>query len=168
MSKKEVSILCVLAALILGAVIAAVCIRAGREPERIVEEFTPPNFAQNAVDGAPASGDVSGLPYGTLSLTAEISVSMVSEFHVNGEGEAEVWFTAPATNRCWVMLRLLDADGNVIGETGLLKPGQYVHTLKLNAVPKKDGPVVARILTYEPDTYYSLGSANANVMLRVH
>lgn len=168
MSKKEISILCVLAALIIGAVIAAVCIRAGREPERIVGEFTPPSFAQNAEDGAPDPGKLADLPYGTLSLTPEISVSMVSEFRVNGEGEAEIWFTAPDTNECWVMLRLLDADGNILGETGLLKPGQYLHTLKLNEVPRSDCAVTARILTYEPDTYYSLGSANANVMLRVH
>lgn len=167
MSKKEISILCVLAALIIGTVIAAVCLRTGREPERIVGEFVPPEFAQNAVDGTPDPGEVSALKYGTLSLTPEIAVSMVSEFTVNENGEAELWFAASDTNECWVMLRLMDAKGNVLGETGLLKPGQYVRFLKLDNIPRKDGLITARILTYEPDTYYSLGSANANVMLRV-
>ena len=66
------------------------------------------------------------------------------------------------------MLRLLDADGNILGETGLVKPGRYLRILKLDAVPSKDGLVLARILTYEPGIYYSLGSANANIMLRKH
>lgn len=167
MSKKEISILCVLAALIIGTVIAAVCIRAGREPERIVGEFTPPAFAQNAEDGAPDPGEVSALNYGTLSLTPEISISMVADVIVNGEGEAELWLTSPATNRCWVMIRLLDAKGNILGETGLLKPGQYVRAVHLDKIPRSNGVVTAKILTYEPDTYYSLGSANANIMLRV-
>lgn len=167
MSKKEISILCVLAALIAAAVIAAVCLRSGPEPEQIIGEFTPPEFAHNTVDGAPNPSVVSALKYGTLTLTPEISVSLVSEFTVNGKGEAELWFAAPDTNQCWVRLRLMDADGNVLGETGLLKPGQYIQSIKLDKIPRKDGIVTARILTYEPDTYYSLGSANANVMLRI-
>ena len=63
-------------------------------------------------------------------------------------------------------LVMLDAEGNVLGETGLLEPGQYVRSLRLDTVPKKDGLVTARILTYEPDTYYSLGSANAQIILQ--
>ena len=167
MSKKQICILCVLVVLILAAVIVAVCIRAGREPQRIVGEFTPPHFAQNAEDGAPDPGMVSALMYGTLNLSEDISVSMLSEFTVTGSGEAEVWFTAPDTNRGWVMLRLLDAQGNVLGETGLLKPGQYVRTMQLDGVPQNSGIVLAKILTYEPETYFSMGSANAQVKLIV-
>ena len=167
MSKRQICILCILAVLIVAAVIAAVCINAGREPERIVGEFTPPSFAQNAVAGAPDPGVVNNLPYGTLALSEEISVSMVSTLTVGENGEVEVWFTAPDSNQGWVLLRLMDEQGNLLGESGLLKPGQYVQVLTLNSVPRKSGMILARILTYEPGTYYSMGSASAQVMLNV-
>lgn len=167
MSKRQICILCILAVLIVAAVIAAACINAGREPERIVGEFTPPAFAQNAAVGTPDPSVVNKLPYGSLTLSETISVSMVSTLTVDENGEVEVWFTAPATNKGWVMLRLMDEQGNLLGETGLLKPGQYVQTITLDSVPKKSGMILARILTYEPDTYYSMGSASAQVALNV-
>lgn len=167
MSKKEICIISVLAALILAAVIAAVSIRANREPERIVGEFTPPSFAENALAGVPDPTEVEGLPYGTLTLSAGISVSMVSELTADENGDVEIWFTAPESNQGWVMLRLTDGQGNVLGETGLLKPGRYIRTMHLDTVPKSGGIILAKILTYEPDTYYSMGSASAQVMLNV-
>ena len=62
--------------------------------------------------------------------------------------------------------QLLDAKGNLLGETGVLRPGEYVEFVSLTSLPKK-AEVVARILTYEPDTYYSMGSASAEIMLDI-
>ena len=167
MSKKEICIISVLAALILAVVIAAVSIRAGREPERIVGEFAPPAFSENALAGAPDPTEVEGLPYGTLTLSEEMAVSMVSDLTVDENGDVEIWLTAPDTNQGWVMLRLVDEQGRVLAESGLLKPGRYIRTMHLDTVPKSGGIILAKILTYEPDTYYSMGSASAQVMLNV-
>lgn len=167
MSKKEICILSVLAALIVAAVIAAVCIRGSREPERVVGEFTPPPFAENAVAGAPDPTEVDGLPYGTLTLSDQISISMVSTLSVDENGDVEIWLTAPATNKGWVMLRLVDQQGRVLAESGVLKPDQFIRTMHLDTVPKSTGIILAKILTYEPGTYYSMGSASAQVKLIV-
>lgn len=167
MSKKEISILAVLAALIVAAVITVVAVRANRQPETVIGQFTPPPFASEPGEGTPASAEVEGLPYGTLTLAEGAVVSMVSDVTVDEQGSAEVWFTSHPDNTAWIMLRLLDAQGNVLGETGLLKPGQYVRTVQLNGVPQNSGIVLAKILTYEPETYFSMGSANAQVKLIV-
>lgn len=167
MTKKEIFILAVLVALIAGAIIAALCIRGNREPEYVVGDFTPPAFAENAVDGVPIPAQVDGLPYGTLKLSEEISLAMVSDLTVNENGEVEIWLTAPAANKGWVALRIMDDEGNVLGESGVLKPGQYIKTMGLDQVPPKGGIVLAKILTYEPDTWYSMGSATAQIMLNV-
>lgn len=168
MTKKEICILSTLVVLIVAAVIAVVAVRNARAPEPVVGEFIPPSFAENALDGAPEPAQLDGLPYGTLTLSEEISVSMVSNLTVEENGNVEIWFTAPAANKGWVALRLMDEKGNVLGESGLLKPGQYIKTMQLDQVPKKGGIVLAKILTYEPDTYYSMGSASAQVMLRLN
>lgn len=167
MSKKEICILSVLAALIIAAVIAVVCIRGSREPERVVGEFTPPSFAENVHTGAPDPTEVEGLPYGTLTLSEEISISMVSTLNVDENGDVEIWLTAPASNKGWVMLRLVDEQGRVLAESGVLKANQYIRTMHLDSVPQSGGIILAKILTYEPDTYYSMGSASAQVMLNV-
>ena len=167
MSKKEISILAVLAALIVAAVITVVVVRANRQPETVIGQFTPPPFASDPSEGTPAPAEVEGLPYGTLSLSEKAVVSMVSDLIVDELGQAEVWFTSHPDNTAWVMLRLTDTEGNVLAESGLLKPGQYIRALQLDVVPKNSGLIVARILTYEPETYYSLGSANAQVKLIV-
>lgn len=167
MSKKEISILAVLATLIAAAVIAVVAVRANRQPETVIGQFTPPPFASEPCVGTPDPAQVENLPYGTLTLKEGIAVSMVSDVAVNEQGSAEVWFTSHPNNTAWVMLRLMDEKGNVLAESGLLKPGQYIRALQLDVIPKRSGLIVARILTYEPETYFSLGSANAQVMLNV-
>jgi hypothetical protein len=167
MSKKEICILSVLAALIVAAVIAAFSIRGNREPERVAGEFTPPPFAENASGGAPSPDEVAGLHYGEFALSDQISLSMVSTLTVDENGDVEIWMTAPATNDGWVMVRLMDQQGRVLAESGLLKANQFIRTLHLDIVPQSSGIVLAKILTYEPGTYYSMGSATAQVMLNV-
>ena len=165
MTKSQKIILLLLAAALVAVSIAA-SVASRQEPERVVGDFVPPAFA-DAVLGAPAPHEVEGLPYGTLTLSEEISVSMVSQLTADEFGAVDVWFTAPDTNRGWVNLRLQDEEGNLLGETGIVRPGEYVQSIRLGSVPKSSGIILARILTYEPDTYYSMGSASAQVMLNV-
>lgn len=53
----------------------------------------------------------------------------------------------------------------MLGQTGLLKPGEYVEYLALDTLPG-NAPVIAKILTYQPETYYSMGSASAEMELQ--
>ena len=160
MSKLEKHILLIFGMIVLAAA-AAVMIRWGGEREIIVNDFVPPAFDSAAVSGLPVGVD--STIYGTLSLADGIAVSLYSAPTVT-DGIAQVFFTSPASNTAWVRLRLLDAQGVLLGETGLLRPGEYVESLILQTPPKA-AQVIAKILTYEPDTYYSMGTATAQLQL---
>ena len=161
MSKLEKRILLIFGMIVLAAA-AAVMIRWGGEREIIVNDFVPPAFDSAAVSGLPVGIDTS--TYGTLILADGIAVSLYSAPTVT-DGTAQVFFASHARNTPWVRLRLLDAQGVLLGETGLLRPGEYVESLILQTMPKS-GQVTAKILTYQPDTYYSMGSATAQLQLR--
>jgi hypothetical protein len=158
LSKKEITLLGVLAALAAALLIVLLT----REDEIIVNDFVSPAFDSAAVSGLPVGVDTS--IYGTLILADGIAVSLYSAPTVT-DGTAQVYFASPASNTAWVRLRLLDAQGVLLGETGLLRPGEYVESLILQTMPKS-GQVTAKILTYQPDTYYSMGSATAQLQLR--
>lgn len=70
-----------------------------------------------------------------------------------------VYLTNPAENTVWLKLRVLDTNGSILGETGLLRPGEYVRTVALSAAPTPGTSITLKIMGYEPDTYLSAGSA---------
>lgn len=160
MDKLEKRIILVLSALVLALLAAVLVQRASRQVE--VSDFEAPAFDANALSGKPevAYPDI----YGTLSLNDDATVSLYSVPIVT-DGTATVYFTADASNTVWVRLRLLDAEGSTLGESGLLRPGEYVESVVLTAQPDRP-EAIAKILTYDPDTYYSLGSATAQVLLQ--
>lgn len=160
MDKTEKRIILKLSILVL-ALLAAVLIQHTNQQVE-VRDFVPPSFDANALSGEPevAYPDM----YGTLSLNDEVTVSLYSAPIVTG-GAALVCFTADAGNAVWVRLRLQDVEGNTLGQSGLLRPGEYVDCVELTTKPDRP-EAIARILTYEPDTYYSLGTATAQVFLQ--
>ena len=58
------------------------------------------------------------------------------------------------TNLCMIY----DGAGNILGETGLIRPGEYVRSVNLTALPQPDAEVSYKIMSYEPDTYFSCGA----------
>lgn len=161
MSKAEKWILLV-ASLACAVLLSMLLLRVTAPKEVVVGKFTPPEFDAVAVKGVPQVTHPER--YGTLHLTEEISVALYSRPVVQ-DGRAQVFFTSPATNTVWIRLRITDSKGNVLGETGLLRPGEYVEYIDLTETPKKSA-TVARILTYEPETYYSMGSAAVEIELQ--
>lgn len=166
MSKLQKIILILMAAVMTGLLIAAAAVELNRpEPETIVNTFTPPEFDPEAQPGTPGQLDAS-LGYGTLRLTQTTAVSMCANVTLEN-GAARVCFTSPEGNVGWLKIKLLDSEGNLLGESGLIRPGEYVETVALTRIPEQSGLIIAKILIYEPDTYLSLGSATAEVMLLV-
>ena len=78
---------------------------------------------------------------------------------------ATVYLTNPESNRVWMKLRIMDADGNILGETGLIKPGEYVQSVALSEVPAIGTAIQMKIMTYEPETYYSAGAVTMNTVI---
>jgi len=79
----------------------------------------------------------------------------------------DVYFTSPETNEVWLKLALADDQGNVLGETGVIKPGQYVKQLTLGELPDADISVKMKIIAFEPETYVSMGTVPLHTTLKI-
>ena len=118
--------------------------------------FTPPPFDAGAVAGTPSVPEDAGYfsPY---------REGMAYRFSVCGnirtEGNlATVYLTNPAENLVYLKLRVLDSEGNVLGETGLIRPGEYVKSVRLSRVPAAGTEIRLKIMSYHPESYMSEGS----------
>ena len=132
-----------------------------QEVQTEMGEFTPPPFDSSAVVGTPAVPD--GLGWQELDAQAYI-VGICGKFIPNGNA-ADIWLTNPESNTVWLKVRVLDEKGNILGETGLVRPGEYVQFVELDNVPKAGTPIVLKIMAYQPDTYYSEGAVSLNTAI---
>ena len=153
--------------LLLTGAICAVCVAIlvavlAQGPRQVVR-FTPPPFDESATEGVPALTETDG--YRPID-------AQVFKFSICGEltledGKTDIWLTNNAENAVWLKVRLMDADGNELGETGLIRPGEYVQSLKLTTLPETTADVEMVVMSYEPDTYYSMGSVTLYTTLVV-
>ena len=149
------AVLCVLSLAVMVFVLTR------QEVQTEMGEFTPPPFDAAAVIGSPSVPD--GLGWQELDAQAYI-VGICGKFIPNGN-TADVWLTNPVSNTVWLKVRVLDENGNTLGETGLIKPGEYVQSVTLDTVPKTGKPIVLKIMAYQPDTYYSEGAVSLNTTI---
>lgn len=163
MSKKEIVILAILGALIVFAAVAIGAATELNQPDVIINPFVPPAFDPAAQLGEPVDLPAD-LGYGTLALREDALVAICANVSVE-EDAALLYLTSKSTNVGWIRVKLLDASGNLLGESGLLRPGEYVRSVALSTVPAPDTLVTVKILVYEPDTYISIGSASAQVCI---
>lgn len=127
--------------------------------------FTPPNFDAAAQSGTPAVPS-------NLGWSEIYQDGMGYTVHVCGkvivnDGSADVYFANDRDNAVWLKLRITDEKGAILGETGLIKPDEYVRSVTLRTVPEDGSKVKMKIMAYEPDTYYSAGSVSLQTTIRV-
>ena len=127
--------------------------------------FIPPEFDDKAVEGNPTVPD--GMGY--LEVYKE---GMSFNSFVCGEvniidGKADIYFTNPEKNTLWMKLRIFDVNGNIIAETGLIKPNEYLKTVNFDKVPANNSKITMKIMTYEPNTYYSGGAVSLSTIAKV-
>lgn len=132
-----------------------------QEVQTEMEEFTPPPFDSTAVVGTPAVPD--GLGWQELDAKA-YKAGICGQFIPKGN-TADVWLTNTESNTVWLKVRVLDGNGNILGETGIIKPGEYVQSVTLDTAPKTGKPIVLKIMAYQPDTYYSEGAVSLNTTI---
>ena len=133
------------------------------DTEKQVVEFVPPEFDSGAIEGAPSFDDPQSVGY--MKIYKEkmpYTAYVCGKVKISSEGRTDIYFTNPAENTLWMKLRIFDENGKIIGETGLIKPGEYIKTVQLDTIPKNGSKIVMRIMSYEPDTYYSGGEVSLN------
>lgn len=128
-------------------------------------KFIPPEFDSQATTGMPEVPD--GMGY--LEVYKE---GMSFNSFVCGEvniidGKADIYFTNPEKNTLWMKLRIFDEKGNVIAETGLIKQNEYLKTVNFDKVPANNSKIIMKIMTYEPNTYYSGGAVSLSTVAKV-
>ncbi len=152
------SSVCILLAIV--AIVVTV-VMAQREPE---VEFIPPAFEAEAVVGVPevpeeyAYKEIYQAP---MPFSASLCGAVFNE-----DGRAVVYFTNPESNEVWLKLRICDESGNILGESGLLKPGEYIRSVPLSVEVAAGTALRMRIMGYEPDTYMSAGSVSINTVMQ--
>ena len=60
-------------------------------------------------------------------------VGICGKFVADGN-TADVFFSNSAENEVWLKLRVFDEQNNIISETGLIKPNEYIKSVKMNIV----------------------------------
>lgn len=102
-----------------------------------------------------------------------LNISIASEIKFpNGEGEGTAYIENVPSNRydLSVAITLDDdddaSDDEVIYESGILKPNNYIEKIKLNRVlPAGEYPATATFTAYDPDTQEKVGQAAAKITL---
>lgn len=159
---REKRLLVVLVCCMVVALIGMIVILCN--PRQEPAPFTPPPFDPAAVQGTPEVPE-------ELGYHAPYQEGMGYRFSVCGNvrmhgAQATVYLTNPKENNVWIKLRIMDANGNLLGETGLIKPGEYVKTVTVTQSLAVGTPIKLKIMGYEPDTYYSAGGVTLNTTVR--
>lgn len=126
-------------------------------------QFISPPFDSHAVSGIPDVPD--DLKWGEVDVQI-FKASICSVVTLKG-GQADIWLTNPESNKVWLKVRALDDNGDILGETGLIKPGEYVQSLVFDIIPKTGTAIGLKLMAYQPETYYSEGSVTLNTMVKV-
>lgn len=125
------------------------------------EAFVPPTFDPTAQSGIPEVP--AGLGYRELD-TGAFRMALCGQI-TREEGAALVYLTNPAENDVWLKLRVLDANGHILGETGLTRPGEFVRLTEINPIPESGTELVLKVMAYEPDTYHSRGAVTIHARM---
>ena len=162
--KKRLNrILILLVCAILAAVVALITVSViALTPKKA--PFVPPEFDAEATEGVP---DISEPATDTYRPDYQKIYKDGMTFSAYGcgevnisDGKADIYFTNPEENTLWMKLRVFDEQGNVIAETGLIKPYEYLMTITFDTIPEDGTKIMMKIMTYEPETYYSGGAVS--------
>ncbi|MFI3141174.1 MAG: hypothetical protein R3Y27_02570 [Clostridia bacterium] len=152
---KIVSVVCILA-------IIAMAFALMSEPDVVIGDFVAPEFDIAAQEGTPS---VSNTSYSEVYMDGMSFSTVVCALFGVEDDQAEVFFTNPDTNTAWLKLRIENADGNVIAETGIIQPGEYVQYINFTEEVASGDSIKLVVMSYEPDTYFSMGSVSLNTTL---
>ncbi len=165
-SKKELKIALIVAGIVsilsvCAMTVALIIFKPTPQPQ---PEFVPPEFDQAAVVGTLEETDeLKNLGWSKLYREGmTYTVYLCGGLLVNEQNQADVWFYNEPENESYLKLRVIDEQGNVVAETGLIKPGEYLQTIQFSRAVKDDEPLSIKVMGYEPETYLSSGAITIN------
>ncbi len=156
--KKVVWICAVVCAVTVIEMIVSIIVagKKNRQPE-----FVPPAFEASAQVGTPETEDPSWTQVHRdgMGFSAHICCKVTVK-----DGAADVCFTNDSGNEVWLKLRILAENDQILAETGLLKPNEYLKAVTFTTAPQSGAKIKLKIMAYEPETYYSAGAVTLNTV----
>lgn len=160
LKKALIPILSVLCILSVTIMIIALC---NDSKDEVV--FVPPSFDAKTIEGTPEPPQELGWSE-IYQDGMNYKVGICGRIKIDNN-EADIYFSNVNTNDVWLKLRIIDEQNNIISETGLIKPNEYIKSVRFNTVPENGEKVKIKIMGYEPDTYYSVGSITLNTNIEI-
>ena len=111
--------------------------------------YRPPAFEQEALAGTP-SDLPENLSYQIVEIEQDFSIGLCATLWRQEDGSVDLYFTNPVTNEALLLLRVEDSEGNLLGRSGLLRPGEYLQKmpltgpLRFGSWPIRPTPITAR------------------------
>ncbi len=117
--------------------------------------FQVPDHEADVAAGIPSADQVQH--YEELPVREGYVVGMdTSPFYRDGRLYLNI--ANPKDNTVWFLVRVY-LEENVIAETGIFYPDEYVESVACNRNLSADDKILIKVLAYEPDTYHSEGVA---------
>lgn len=162
MDKRQRLIVAILGGLLVVALIVLATLALTKAPDVIISDFEAPPFDEGAVLGIPEEATARGNYH-------EANVEGCYSFSICGtpayeNGRLYTYFASHGDNEVWLLIKLYGTDGTELGKSGLIRPGECIPSVALSATPT-GAEVRVKIFSYEPETYFSRGSASATLAL---
>ena len=162
MDKRQRLIVAIFGGLLVAALTVLAVLLATRSPETVISEFQAPPFEESALVGVPEEV-LARADFHTIDVKGNYTFAICGAPEYK-DGRLIPYFASHGENKVWLLIKVYDADGSELGRSGLIRPGECVKAIALKAAPSGNA-VRVKILSYEPDTYFSRGSAAVNLPL---
>lgn len=133
-------------------------------PENAQRKFATPAFEENVVEGYPKI-DVDAFHFQTAKISEDYSASICGKPEIENNSQINLYFTSPSNNKVWLRYIIYDSQGEELGGSGIIKPGEYLKSSKLNRELENEETIIVKVISHEPNTYYSCGSVNLQIKI---
>jgi hypothetical protein len=132
--------------------------RRSRLRKRIQAAVCSPRREENAVSGVPEPEE--SLNFGTIEVDGGFSFALAGTMYQQKDGSLLLYFTNPEDSGVLMMCEICEkSTGEILYQSGLLSPGQYVGRLRPQHTLKNEAIIIEmKVYGFEPETYYSMGT----------
>lgn len=159
MKKKGVVILLVVATII-SVITIIISIWTSKR-----KQFIKPEFDDNANPISNNEVDKK-LQYAEINVEEGYIVGICNNLILDKNDNTLIYFTSLKDNDVYLKLRIYDKKENILKETGLIKPGEQIEKIKIENL-KEEKDVIIKIMSYDPETYYSRGTVSLNTKIKI-
>lgn len=129
------------------------------------KQFLKPEFDSNAIN-ITNENIAEELQYAEINVEEGYTVGLCNNLVLDSSNNIKICFSSLKENTVYVKLRIYDKNEELIKETGLLKPGEQIEKINADNI-KETKDVTIKIMSYDPDTYYSRGTVTLNTKIKI-